>query len=251
MSLRVKGVETRPEGASTSFLLIHGFCAAPDELATLSQFLESLGVASFAVQLAGHGTTPEDLKKTQWEDWYSSVLEGFDVLKSWNPTRLFVAGFSMGGTLSILLTSEKTGIDGLVLLAPALKIDGILPKFVPLLKHFMSDREVDIVAAQEQYEIRRTKYSREPVSAYHELFKLQKAARRKLDQIALPTLIIQGTKDKTINPKNANLAFDGIVSQEKELHFIEDAEHVIPCHWTRTKAYPLIQQFIETVISKS
>jgi carboxylesterase len=248
---QIKGIETRPEGASLAFLLIHGFCAAPDELATLSQFLEGLGIASFAVQLAGHGTTPEDLKKTHWEDWYDSALEGLDVVKSWNPIHLFVAGFSMGGALSILLASEKTGIDGLVLLAPALKIDGILPKFVPVLKHFMGDREVDLVAAQEQYEIKRTKYAREPVSAYHELFKLQKKARRKLNQVKLSTLIIQGTKDKTINPKNANLAFDGIVSKEKELHFIEDAEHVIPCHWTRTKAYSLIQEFIEKTISKS
>ncbi|MHA1290886.1 MAG: alpha/beta hydrolase, partial [Candidatus Thorarchaeota archaeon] len=60
----IKGVETRPEGANVAFLLVHGFCAAPNELATLGQFLEERNIASFAVQIAGHGTTPEDLKKT-------------------------------------------------------------------------------------------------------------------------------------------------------------------------------------------
>ena len=47
----VMGVATRPEGASIAFLLIHGFCAAPDELATLGKYLEDEGVASFAVQI--------------------------------------------------------------------------------------------------------------------------------------------------------------------------------------------------------
>jgi carboxylesterase len=248
---QVEGLETRPNGASTAFLLVHGFSAAPDELVTLSQYLESLGIASFAVQVAGHGTTPDDLKETQWKDWYDSVVQGLNIVKSWNPTHLFVAAFSMGSALSILLASEESGIDGLVLIAPALRIDGILPKLVPLLKHFMSDRQIDVVKAQEPYEIKRTKYSREPVAAYHELFKLQKHARENLGKITIPSLVIQGTNDRTINPRNGEIAFEGISSKEKELHMIEDAEHVIPCHWTRTKAYPFIKQFIEKVISKA
>ncbi len=251
MVLQVAGVETRPRGASVAFLLVHGFCAAPDELRTLAQFLEIQNIASFAVQIAGHGTTPDDLKRTTWLDWYNSVRDGFSLVKSWNPTRLLVAGFSMGGALSVLLASQVSGVDGLVLLAPALKIEGVLPKFVPILKHFVGDREVDIVRAQEPYEIKRTKYSREPVSAYHELFKLQKKARQNLRRITIPTIIIQGTNDRTINPRNGETVYNGIKSQEKKLYMIEGAEHVIPCHWTRAKAYPLIQKFVEEIMTKA
>ncbi|MDH4214878.1 MAG: alpha/beta fold hydrolase [Candidatus Thorarchaeota archaeon] len=247
---QVEGVEIRPEGASVAFLLVHGFCAAPDEMRTLGQFLESFDIASFAVQLAGHGTTPKELKKTRWTDWYNSVNAGLELVKSWNPTHLFVAGFSMGGALSTILVPNTSGIDGLVLIAPALRIEGILPRFVPILKYFLRDREVDVIKVQEPYEIKRTKYSQEPVSAYHELFKLQKKARESLVNITIPTIIIQGTNDKTINPLNGKIAYNGISSQIKELHMIEGAEHVIPCHSTRTEAYAFIQEFVKRVISK-
>jgi len=247
---QLEGVEIRPAEASIAFLLVHGFCAAPDEMGTLGQFLETLNIASFAVQLAGHGTTPKELKKTCWIDWYNSVENGLALVKSWNPTYLFVAGLSMGGALSVLLASEKHGIDGLILLAPALRIDGVLPKLVPILKYVLRDRDVDVIKAQEQYDVKRTKYAQEPVSAYHELFKLQKRARKSMIKITLPTLIIQGTNDRTINPVNGKIVYEGISSEIKELHMIDGAEHVITCHSTRSQAYPLIQEFIDRVTSK-
>lgn len=251
MAPQIKGVETRPDGANVAFLLVHGFCAAPDELQTLGKLLEERGIASFAVQLAGHGTTPDELKETTWRDWYSSVEEGFSLVKSWNPKHLFVAGISMGGALSTLLASMNDGIDGLVLIAPALKIDGMLPKLVPILKYFMKDREIDVVKAQEIYDVKRTKYAREPVSAYHELFKLQKQARNQMENITIPTIIIQGTDDKTLNPVNGKLAFDGISSTDKQLFMIEGGEHVISCHSTRADAYPHIEKFISKIIELS
>lgn len=249
MALDVKGVSTRPEGATVAFLLVHGFCASSDELATLGKYLSDEGYASFAVQLAGHGTTPEDLKTTSWQDWYVSVQRGLEVVRSWNPKFLFVAGISMGGAISTMLTSQESDIDGLVLMAPALKISGFIPKLVPILKFFMKDREIDVEAAQRVYDVKRTKYDREPVSAYHELFKLQKAARKSMSKVVVPTIILQGTDDKTIDPANGQIAFDGISSEKKELHMIEGAEHVISCHPTRADAYPLILEFVEKIAS--
>jgi len=248
---KLQGVETRPEGANAAFLLVHGFCAAPDELATLGQFLEERNIASFAVQIAGHGTTPDDLKKTTWKDWYASVEEGLKLVKSWNPEYLFVAGISMGGALSTILTSQNDGINGLVLIAPALKIDGLLPKLVPILKYVMKDREIDVVKVQERYDVKRTKYAREPVSIYHELFKLQKQARKNMRNVMVPTIIIQGTDDKTINPVNGKLALDGISSEDKQLFMIEGGEHVISCHFTRKEAYPHVEGFVERITKKS
>ena len=243
------GVTTRPEGASIVFLLVHGFCASSDELATLGKLLAGEGHASFAVQLAGHGTTPEDLKATSWEDWYESVLGGLEIVRSWNPKFLFVVGISMGGALSTLLASEENDIDGLVLMAPAMKISGFMTKLVPILKFFMKYREIDVEAAQRVYDVKRTKYDREPVSAYHELFKLQKVARKSMSKVTIPTIILQGTEDKTIDPVNGQIALDGISSEKKELHMIEGAEHVISCHPTRAEAYPLILEFIERISS--
>ena len=249
MAPEVKGVITRPEGATVAFLLVHGFCASADELSTLAKYLSDNGYASFAVQIAGHGTTPENLQATSWQDWYESVRQGLNVVRSWNPKHLFVVGFSMGGVLSIFLASEESDIDGLVLIAPALKIPGVLPKLVPLLKHFIRYRDIDVEAAQQVYDIKRTKYDREPISAYHEFFKLQKSAKKRMSKISTPTIILQGTEDKTIDPESARIALEGISSVQKDLHRIEGAEHVISCHPTREIAYPLILKFINSLVS--
>jgi len=244
---KIKGVETRVEGANVAFLLVHGFCSAPDELETLREFLEKRKIDSFSVQVAGHGTTPDDLKLTTWKDWYSSVEDGLNHVKSWNPKYLFVAGISMGGALSTLLTSSNEGIDGLILIAPGLKINGILPKLVPILKYVIKDREIDVEKVQEQYDVKRTKYAREPVSAYHELFKLQNQVRKNMSKVTIPTIIIQGTADKTISPENGKIAFDGISSTDKHLFMIEGGEHVISCHYTRKDAYPHIEEFVSRI----
>jgi carboxylesterase len=245
----VKGIIARPEGASVAFLLVHGFCASSDELATLIDYLSENGFASFAVQLAGHGTTPEDLKETSWRDWYESAQKGLELVRSWNPKFLFVIGFSMGGAISILLASEETEIDGMVLIAPALKISGLLPKLVPVLKYLIKYREIDVEAVQQVYDIKRTKYNREPVSAYQEFFKLQKMAKRNMKKVVIPTIILQGTEDKTIDPSSSQIALDGISSKRKELHMIDGAEHVISCHPTRIDAYPHIIKFVKNIIS--
>jgi carboxylesterase len=247
----IKGIETQLEGANVAFLLVHGFCAAPDEIRTLGEFLEKRNIASFAVQVAGHGTTPEDLKNTTWKDWYASVEEGFEYVKSWKTKYLFVAGISMGSALSILLASQNEGIDGLVLFAPALKIHGFLPKLVPILKYFMKDREIDVEKVQEQYDVKRTKYAREPVSIYHELFKLQKQTRNQMKKVTIPTIIIQGTADRTIKPENGTIALEGIGSTDKQLFMIEGGEHVITCHPTREEAYPHVEEFISRVVRTS
>jgi carboxylesterase len=198
----VLGIESRPEGANVAFLLIHGFCAGPDEMKTFADLLTSKGIASFSVQLAGHGTKPEDLEGTTWEDWYKSAEDGLTYVKTWNPEYLLIAGISMGGAISLMLAEKNEGINGLILFAPAIDLEGILPKFVPILKHFMKEREIDVVKAQEQYDVKRTKYAREPVWAYHELIKLQKEARKSMKNVTIPILIFHGSEDKSMIVSN-------------------------------------------------
>jgi carboxylesterase len=244
---KVKGIESRPDGANVAFLLIHGFLAAPDELQTFAQLLEEKGIAYFSVQLPGHGTKPEDLKGITWKDWFKAAQEALDYLQSWETKYVFLAGISMGGAISIMLASQNDGIDGMVLFAPAMKIDGILPKLVPVLKYVMKDREIDVVKVQEQYDVKRTKYAKEPVWIYHELFKLQKVARRQMEHVVIPTIIIHGTADKTINHKYGQLVYDSIKSEDKQIFLIEGGEHVIPCHHTRSEAYPHVKEFISRI----
>ncbi|MHA1928124.1 MAG: alpha/beta hydrolase [Candidatus Thorarchaeota archaeon] len=247
MTPEIGGIVRHPSGASVAFLLVHGFCADVDELASLGELLEAQGIASFAMKVAGHGTTPEDLATTTRDDWSRSVSEGLDLVKSWSPEHIFIAGLSMGSALTLLLATRASGIDGIVIFSPAVKVGGIAGKFVPLLKRIMKYRTIDLSYIPKMYDLPRTRYDREPLSAIHELIKLTNEVRGLLPHVKLPTLIIQSGADKTIDPSNGITVFQSISSTVKELHVIENAEHVITCHPTRKDAYPFVLRFIDRI----
>ncbi len=216
----------------------------------MSNFLTENGIASYAVRVAGHGTNPEDLAETSREDSYASVLNGLELVKSWNPEHIFVLGFSMGGALTLSLAAEEDGIDGIILISPAIMLTGFAVKVLPILKRIIKYRSVDLEAIPKLYgyDLTRTKYDREPLEAYHQLVKLTREVQSRISEVSTPALVIQGTADKTISPDNGPMVHDLLSSDMKELQLIEGAPHVIPCHPSRTEAYSHVLPFIKKVI---
>ncbi len=248
MTPQVDGIIRRPDGANVAFLLIHGFGADVDELASLGIELEERGIASFAVSVAGHGTSPEDLATKTKQDFYDSVLTGLDLIRSWNSRYIFIAGLSMGGTLTLLLAAKEKDIDGIVVFSPAVKMGGIL-RLLPIIKRFKKFRSVDLSYIPKMYDLPRKKYDRDSSNAAHEVMKLTSEVRKNLPKVTVPTLVIQSGADKTIDPSNGQYVYDSVNSIDKSLHVIEGAEHVITCHPTRQEAYPLVFKFIERIIT--
>ncbi|MHA1909231.1 MAG: alpha/beta hydrolase [Candidatus Thorarchaeota archaeon] len=250
MAPKVDGIIRKPDGADVAFLLIHGFSADVDELASLGEELEKRDIASFAVRVAGHGTTPEDLATKKQQDFYSSVKGGLDLVKSWNTNKVFIAGLSMGGALTLLLAANESNIDGIIVFSPAVKFGGVM-KLLPLLKRLKKFQSVDLSYIPKMYDLPRTKYDRDSLEAAHELMKLSSEVRKKLRRVTVPTLVIQSGADKTIDPTSGQYVYDSIGSQEKALHVIEGAEHVITCHPTRHDAYPLVFEFVERIVHEN
>jgi carboxylesterase len=65
---------------STAVLMVHGFTGSPSEFRRVGYFLNEMGYTVKAVRLPGHGTTPEDMIRTGWRDWYQHVLDSYDEL---------------------------------------------------------------------------------------------------------------------------------------------------------------------------
>jgi carboxylesterase len=245
------GVERRPEGARTAFLLIHGFGAHVDEVGTLGEFLEGHDIASFAVSIAGHGTKPEDLAETSHHDWYTSAKSGLEHVQSWGLDNTFVSGLSMGGLLTLALAARVEEIDAIVPMSPAVEFGGFLGKLVPVIKYFMPYRKVDLTTMPEMYDVMRFKYERDPLASIQELLTLAKEVKHELSNITCPTLILQSELDKTVDPVGAEIVFQKIGSETKRLHLVPRAEHVLTCHPARHQAYPLILDFVDEVVGKT
>src|SRR5258708_13280958 len=93
-------------------LLIHGFCGTPPEMRGLGEHLAQSGFRVHGALLAGCGTTPEELAATNWTDWVASAQAQLDELKH-ECSQVFVAGQSMGGTLSLILAARNPDLVAL------------------------------------------------------------------------------------------------------------------------------------------
>ena len=242
------GVEKRVPDSDTVFLLVHGFCGTPLEMESLGEYLRENGFSSFAVTVAGHDTSPEDLAVHDEESWYRSVEVGLDYVLSWGPKYVFVTGLSMGSLLTVDLALRRADdITGIVLISPAIKFGGVLGKLVPLVRRLKKYRRVDLSYIAELYELPRQRYDREPLIAIERLLRYAKRIRRELRHVTVPTLILQAGADTTVDPRGAEFAYRKISSQIKELHMIEGAPHVLTCHPTRQEAYSYILGFVKRV----
>jgi alpha-beta hydrolase superfamily lysophospholipase len=123
----------RPQEAKTVVLLVHGFTGTPWEMRPLGDFLAAAGIASLAVRLPGHGTTPEDLAGRRWQEWLRSVEHGYQVLSEEFPS-VFGMGMSTGCLLLLAAAASKR-FNGLVLFSPYLRI---LHKLAPYAWWFSS-----------------------------------------------------------------------------------------------------------------
>ena len=249
MVRQVDGITHQPDGADTSFLLIHGFAASTDQMTSLADYLADNQIASFSVKVAGHGETPEALAQTSRQDWYRSVKDGLDIVRTWNTKFLFVAGLSLGGALALNLVSEEPNIDGLVVMSPAVFQKGILQKFLPILKYIMPYRKINLSYIPEMYDIQYWRLEKEPLKSLQQLLKAMKEVQSKLSSVEVPTLIIQSGADKTIDPNNGKYVYDRISSKDKNLKVIEGAEHVITCHSKRFEAFELILSFVNRIMN--
>ncbi len=107
-------------------LLIHGFTGAPKEMRWMGEYLSQQGFPSLGVRLAGHATRPEDMIRSRYTDWMASVEDGYHLLRGVTD-RVYLMGLSMGGILSLLM-STKLDVAGVVAMSTPYR----LPKDYPV-----------------------------------------------------------------------------------------------------------------------
>jgi carboxylesterase len=187
------------------------------------------GIDVEAVLLPGHGTTPEDLETTTWEEWYEAVRLGLDRLRP-RVDRLFVCGQSMGGALALRAAALEP-VDGVISLAGFLYLKDWRTRFIPILKHFWHWRKCignDIADPEARDEVC---YDRMSLLTIEQLIALGKAAQQILPEIEVPAMVLQSRVDHVVPPETADIIYDRISSRDKELVRLENSYHVVSMDW--------------------
>lgn len=228
----------------TAILLIHGFTGSPAELELLGDYLNEHEFTVYAPLLAGHGLTPEEMSKTNKDDWWKSVVEAYDLLLSKGYTDIIAIGLSMGGTLSLKLAMNKS-LTAVVSMATPIRVHNRfigLSRWLKYVKAFQVKKKKD--ESIEQYIV---SYDRTPIICAESLDRLIKEIRNSLDKVSVPILIMQGKRDETVRFESAEYIYNHVGSTTKELKWYEKSTHIMTLDQEREKVFADILKFIRRV----
>lgn len=215
------------KGGDQGILLIHGFTGSPSHMRPLGEELSRQGFTVSGIRLPGHGTTMEDMGKTTWQNWLQAAKEGYHALKAHCPF-VCVAGLSMGGVLSLLL-AEQLPVQAAVPISAPMGVKNPLAPFaavaslvVPMTYWKIDPKRQAFLDQAYDYG-----YSGFPTAKAGDLLHLIRRARRDLFAINCPVLVVQSHADETIHPRSADIILNGVMSEKKEVLWLEEVPHVV------------------------
>lgn len=229
-------------------LLVHGFTGSPSEMRLLGQYLNNQGYGVSGLRLPGHGTTPEDMAGTTWQDWYGAVEREYQRLKKEYPLVIPV-GLSMGGVLCLHLASRHS-VPGVATLSAAIFIGNRKAYLAPILQYFYPYREKPLAAEKMEKILAEGHfaYNRTPVNALASLLQLIGLVKKELPQLKVPALIIQSTKDMIVNPQSAQYLYDHLGSPAKKLIWLDKSGHLVTLGQEREEVFLAVEQFIAALM---
>jgi carboxylesterase len=236
------------QAGPTGILLCHGFTASTAEVRLLAEILHQQGYTISAPLLPGHKTSPEDLNRVSWKDWYAQVEADYQFIDA-RCEQVVVGGESMGALLALLLASEHPKIAAVLAYAPALKLRmtranelrlRMMAPFIP----YTPKANMNPNTPWQGYPV-------VPLKGVLELLKLQHRVLKALSAVHQPVLVIQGCNDATVHPDVPAIILEGISSKFKESAWMESSGHVVILEHELDKAAQKTIEFLDLVLAPS
>ena len=206
--------------------IIHGFTNTTYETRDLAKYLGEQGFYAKAINLPGHGTTPEDCNRTKFTDWIEFTEQGVAEMSS-HCDNVYVIGISMGSVLALHLSSIFP-LNAAVFASTVLEFKDYLYTRIltPIFHRIVPFREKKLSYPK----VIRDKldylgYKVWPISAANEMRKLTNKVQKELPEIKCPALVIHSAKDMLSPQSNISLVYDNISSENKEKFLVNQADH--------------------------
>ncbi len=241
------GLRDRP-----GVLVIHGYMAAPLEVAELVEHLAAQGYSVYAPRLSGHGTAPEDLSERSCADWAASVEEGYALLANCCP-RVVVGGFSTGAGLALDLAARGLEIAGVFAICPPFSLQEAASRLAPAVDVWnkLMDR-VQLTAGKKEFvenhpEHPHINYKRNPIRGVRELSRLMDDLEDRLEAVVAPTLVVQSLADPVVDYRGAWRLFNRVGAADKEFFVFHFNRHGIVLGEGAERVHRAVAEFVARV----
>lgn len=233
-------------------LLTHGFTGTPKEMRWMGEFLNQQGYTCLGIRLTGHATDPDDMIRSNWTDWTASVEDGYHLL-SGITKNIFLVGLSMGGILSLLM-STRLDVKGVVAIStpyklpddPRLRHIDWIARMIPYMPK--SNEEPGASWFDKDAWRDHVSYPENPVRSIGQLNHLLGAMRAALPDLRVPVLLIHSKDDHYVLPDNMDLIYADLVnaSDRTKLH-VTGSGHVVTRDAARVQAFQYALDFIQRI----
>lgn len=228
-------------GGGTGCLLIHGFTSCPLDVRPLTKFLHQRGYTVQEVLLPGHGTSYEDLAGYGARDWLAAVEAQLAAMQRRCP-QVWLVGFSMGGTLAAL-AAARNSVQGLISLAAPIWPRPWRARYAGVLQYFQKYAEL---GKGQELRFPSWRYQRVAVKSVADLNTLIRMAKATYAKIEIPTLVVQGSQDRTIEVRSANYIYNKLSAPKKELLMVEGGGHMLLLESASSYVCSRVKQFISS-----
>ncbi|MCA1031547.1 carboxylesterase [Bacillus timonensis] len=231
------------EGGERAVLLLHGFTGNSADVRMLGRYLEKNGYTCHAPQYKGHGVPPEELVHTGPKDWWEDVMEGYQFLKDKGHKDIAAVGLSLGGVFSLKL-GYTVPIKGIVPMCAPMYIKSEEVMYQGILDFAREYKKYEGKTV-EQIEKEMIEFQKTPMNTLKELQQLISDVRNNVDMIYSPTFVVQARHDHMINTDSANIIYNEVESDVKEIKWYEESGHVITLDKERDQLHEDVLQFLE------
>jgi carboxylesterase len=226
------GAIVRPEAepyaggsGEVAVLLCHGFTGSPKGMIDWARHLESAGFRVVVPRLPGHGTSWQELNRTEWVDWYACVEDAFRELVA-QSRQVFIAGLSAGGALALRLAQQHpASVAGLILVNPMINLTDPRIRVLPVLQRLVPSLAgiVNDIAMPGQDECG---YNRNPLRALYSLTLMTADVRAHLAEVVQPLLVYRSVTDHVVDPSSVRLLRAGVASPDQTYVALTRSYHV-------------------------
>lgn len=211
-----------------ALLFIHGITASPSEVYPTAKLIHELTQCTVkGILLPGHGTTLADLSLTRWTDWYDTVKKETEELQKTH-RKVYVAGLSMGGLLSLYAGIKMTQIAGIISINAPIFLRIPLPGLLaPVMRLFVNNLpKVQTSWNKELNSLGRFNYDATPIDAFQSMWQLRHKVTAGLKNITQPLLVIQSLRDETVRSDSGRFIASHAVNASVDLMELQSSRHV-------------------------